>query len=76
MAFKHKRLTTKAMEGASELRISKSGRAIVVVHKATQAEIDPKTKNVKGHIFAERHSYFPVNEGNLKRMKEWKPKGK
>lgn len=74
MAFKHRRLTAKSVEGADKIELSKSGRAIIVTHKAVKAEVDPKTKVVKGHLLAEMRSYYPVNDGNLKRMRLWKPK--
>ena len=73
MAFKHRRLTAKALEGADRVELSKTGTSIVVIRKAAKANVDPKTKVLKGHIFAQEHQYYPVNEGNLKRVKLWKP---
>ena len=76
MAFKHRRLTAKAMEGADKIELSKTGKSIVVIRKASHAEIDPKSKVLKGHIFAEEHSYYPATDKNLQHLKEWKQASK
>ena len=74
MAFKHRRITKNTLSGANKVELSKTGKSIIVIRKAAKANVDPKTKVLKGHIFAEEHLYYPANEGNLKRVKLWKPK--